>query len=362
MLRKLIILFLLLIATGNVCFGVPASKDPLSEEIARWKLFLKNNTATDEDWTYIRNLADPILSKADQSLRDEHPLYALHLLAAVRYMLAGQMFVKQYPSEMRQQLDALEKEWKKSGVTLQPVLSGKDRPSFEGMSAAVRAVAEASYSEIRPYYESSLEYGRNTVADAGLFYLGAAHAQFDFVHFLGDLGATSAGGSLKIRNLPYEMESFENKLLSVYKPPASVDSHPIFIRTSTTLKQAREMHDAGLEYGALYRYLSARLRLTKITSPDWTINPEEAKRLTDEIRTRLDRDKRTDHSIARLFLEMAEEEANDPTPGADGGKQTARAVFEEVLPHYFAALENPRPQPPRPVPAVTVTLVRWPYT
>ena len=39
--------------------------------------------------------------------------------------------------------------------------------------------------------------------------------------------------------------SIEDELLAAYRPPTSIDSHPIFIRASALLKEARELDAAG---------------------------------------------------------------------------------------------------------------------
>ena len=47
----------------------------------------------------------------------------------------------------------------------------------------------------------------------------------------------------------------------------------------------------------------------------------------------------------------------------DGKKpELAAAVVTDILPRYFSALDPPKPAPAKPPAAVTVTLVRWPYT
>ena len=342
------------------CSSVFAGSDPLADEIARWKEFIASNKATDEDWKSIQPTVQPIIAKAADALSQGRRYYALHLLAAVRYMLAAEQYVQGRPAESREQLEVLEVEWKKAGTELQPVLDAARLAPTPGVPAAARAVAEASYSEVRPYYEASLEYARATVADSGYFYLGAARAQLELARFCSQLSATPVPSPIKIQNLAAEMDSFEDELLALYKPPASEDSHPMFIRINALLKGARELDSAGMSYGALYRYLDARLRLARLAGNLHPITPDESGKRALEIQKRLDADP-ADHSIARLFVEMALTEAADTTPDSKGS-EIAAAVFDVVLPHYFAALQTPKPIPPKPKPSVTVTLVRWPYT
>lgn len=337
-----------------------AGPDPLADEIARWKAFVASNKATDEEWKSVQTMAGPILTKAVNALSLGRRNYALHLLASVRYMLSAEMYVQGKPPETREKLDTLEVEWKKTGVELQPVLAAARLAPTPEAPAFARAVAEASYSEVRPYYEASLEYARATDADSGFFYLGAARAQLEFARFCSQMKAPNAAGPIKIQNLAAEMDSFEDELLALYKPPASEDSHPMFIRINALLKGARELDSAEMSYGALYRYLDARLRLARLTGNLHPLSLEESAKRAGEVQKRLDADP-SDHSIAVLFVEMALTEAGDTTPDSKGG-EIAAAVFDVVLPHYFAALQTPRPTPPKSKPSVTVTLVRWPYT
>lgn len=340
--------------------GAPPDGDPLASEIARWKTYVANNHDTDEEWVGIRQTVEPLLKKAAEALSNGQKYYALHILGSVRYMLAARQYLDSVPADARTQLTVLDADWKKAGQTINPVLEGKGLPTLAGQPAAVRAVAEVSLGEIRPYYEASLEYGRNTVADAGLFYIGSAFAQLEFARFCSTLSYEHPARQPDAPSLAQEMDGFENELLALYKPPASVDSHPLFIRTSGLLKEARELMSAGQTEGALYRYLNARLRLTGITGAGSPMTSEEAISRAAAAEKKFEEDP-GDHSIARIFLEMGVSEAADTGKDSKGG-QTARAVFDVVLPHYFASLQPAKAQPPKLAPLVTVTLVRWPYT
>ena len=71
-------------------------------------------------------------------------------------------------------------------------------------------------------------------------------------------------------------------------------------------------------------------------------------------------DPEVDHSIGRLFLESAQADLSaNPPPGKAAN---AEAIAADALPRYFAALQPATASPVLPAPAVTVTLVRWPYT
>lgn len=337
-----------------------AGPDALASEIARWKEFVANNKDTDQNWQSIRQATEPLLNTADQAAARGRTYYTLHLLGAVRYLLAAQKYVDSIPSDSRQQMSVLEARWKKTGETLAPVMDGKDAPALAEIPAAAQAIAEVSLGEIKPYYEASLEYGRNTVADSGLFYIGCAESQLEFARFCSTLRMDHPSKQIQAENLAAEMDEFEGELLSQYKPPASVNSHVLFIRTSAALKEARELLAAGHPYGALYRYLNARFRFAGMASTGRSITPEDAAQRANAIQKQLDEDGK-DHSIAQLFLQLALTEVENTSKDSKGGEMAA-AVFDTVLPHYFASLQPAKPQPPKPTPAATVTLVRWPYT
>ena len=147
-------------------------------------------------------------------------------------------------------------------VLAAPISTRRGRTRWPGVRPAVaRALAEAALLQVRAYYEAGLDYGRNTMARDGLFYVGAAQAQRDFVALAGTLLPPSPKPLPPLRSLAPELDRFEDALLAAYVPPASIDRHSDFIAASASLKEARELDAAGLRYGALYKYLQAAQRL-----------------------------------------------------------------------------------------------------
>jgi hypothetical protein len=133
--------------------------------------------------------------------------------------------------------------------------------------AALRALGEAALPQLRVYYDASLEYGRNTMPDSGLFYLGSAQAQRDFVAFARTLAERSSARAPAVRALEPELDALDKEMLAAYRPPLSIDKHPQFITASSLLKEARELDAARLRYGALLRYLQAAYRFAPCASP-----------------------------------------------------------------------------------------------
>jgi hypothetical protein len=227
-------------------------------------------------------------------------------------------------------------------------------------SALRRAVDQIAFLQVRVNYDASLIYGKNTTPASGLAYVGIARAQ----HELRGLTASLFGDDTRrlpaVRSIRPDIDGLQSKLLGQYRPPASIDRHPDFIATSSLLKEARELDAAGLHFGALLRYLQAAMRFGMLKAetgpgaPRATIAAQLA-----AAAARLD-DGATDQSLGQLFVERGEFElARDAaeTPGP-----IAQAIASEVLPRYFAAMSPAAPRPPAGPPAVTVTLVRWPYT
>ncbi|HKF45214.1 MAG TPA: hypothetical protein VKG01_19125, partial [Thermoanaerobaculia bacterium] len=187
-----IFLVLVLFAAGAVA-GTSPSKDPLGAEIERWSEFLRNNPRTDENWTQIKKVSEPVIARARQALDDGQRLLALFRLAAARTNLAAAAYVGERPADKRNDQGFLDGEWKRVGNTIKDDL-GPLHPADLGnvRPAAVRALAEAALLQVRAFYDASLEYGRSTEARYGLFYLGQAQAQRDFVSFCRKLSEASS--------------------------------------------------------------------------------------------------------------------------------------------------------------------------
>ena len=352
----------MLLVVTVVASGLRASaaSDPLTSEIERWRAFLRDDrTAGVELLASLKTDIEPGMAGTEKALREGLTLLAFHRLAAVQGQLAAAAYLVDRSATQRHDPAEFEKEWSRMGSELRTDLGAPSPAALDGVRpAAVRAAGEAAMFKVRVLYESSLEYGRNTMPEAGLYYIGAALAQEQFAALCRSLSAPTRPGEIRPRSLQGELEALQGELLLAYRPPASIDRHRQFIAANAAIKEARELDTAGLRYGALYRYLEAVLRvsLARTTAP-----PPQAETLRGLLRDFEPRLSASglDHSIGRVYFESAQ--ANlDAAFGGDPAVTSAIVSF--VLPRYLAALE---PEPPRPAPpkaAVTVTLVRWPYT
>ncbi len=256
----------------------------------------------------------------------------------------------------------LEREWRRLGPELSGFPELGARPELERLPAAARAFGEAALAQVPVYYEASLDYGRNTAPEYGLYYLGSARAQRDLAAWIARLPSRPANVSpLVPRDLTFEIAAAEVEVATAYVPPRSIDSHPVFIRINSLLKEAHELAGAGANFGALVRLLDARSRLARLVHGGRSVSPGEATERGIGVAAALDRSP-TDTTLQRFFLELALFSSADPQTREAGGGEVAAAIFDDVLPR-FAELLGPAPQrPPERKAEATVTLVRWPYT
>ncbi len=342
-----------------------AAQDPLADAIARWQERVRSTPSVgdevDDEAKAIRAASAPLLAQAEQALAQGQRWLALARLERVWTDLEAAEYRSGIAGDLRVQMSELEREWLRLGPELGNNRAPGPRPAFEFLPAAARALAEAALAQMPTYYDASLDYGRNTAPEYGLFYLGAARAQRDFIALaVGlprrpvDLPALAPG------DVSGAISALRDELLTAYTPPRSIDSHAVFIRISALLKEADELANAGARYGALLRLLDAKARLSRLTHPGRTLSAEEAARRSSVIAARLDESPR-DASLQRLFLDTALFSAADPDPAARGG-EIAAAILDDVLPYFPVVLGPAPPRSPDRRAEATVTLVRWPYT
>lgn len=356
--RSLAVAVSMLLIGGTARAVEPARQaDGLAAELERWSAFLQANTAGDETWKELKQAAEPVLGQARSALASGRRLLALQRLLAARSSLAAAAYVQAPPASGVKDLAGLEAEWARTGGVLGPTRARPAPDALDTLSpAAVRALGEAALPQARVFYDASLEYGRSTAPEYGLFYLGSARASAEAVELCRSLSRPGEPPPPPLRAVTAEIEQLEDELLAAYRPPLSIERHADFIAASSLLKEARELDAAGLRHGALLRYLQAAQRFAPLRAGAASDPAGLAGRLeAHEARLSM---AGVDHSLGRLFLERA----RDALASSPPDEATAQAVASEALPRYFAALQPGRPAPPRPPTGATVTLVRWPYT
>ncbi len=337
-----------------------APDDRLAAEIERWTAYVQANPSQDEMWADIKGAAQPALAGAAQALRDGRRLLAMQRLAQASANLGAAVYLEGRPPEALRDAAGFQAEWDRMGTVLRAELAAPAPGALDGVTpAALRALGEAALLQVRGYYETGLEYGRNTMAKYGLYYVGTAEADRQFAALTRALSEPSSKTPPAVRALGTELDRLEDEMLAAYRPPAAIDKHGDFIGASAALKEARELDAAGLRYGALYKYLQAALRLDVLRGTPASATTDDLAARLSALGARLSAGN-ADNSIGGLFLEIAEADLAAAKPGEPAA--AARAVASDVIDRYFAALAPARPAAPRPAPAVTVTLVRWPYT
>lgn len=339
---------------------VETPPDLLAADLARWSAFVAGNTATDDMWKQVKDATAPGLTRVQQALGAGRRLLALLRLTSVRENLYASVYLAERTAEQRRDPAAFEAEFHRMGVVLKDELSGSRPQDLAALRpVALRAMAETAASKTTVYYHASLDYGRSTTPDSGLYYLGAAEAQRDFIELARRLSLPSGPPPPPVRSLDAGLDALQGDVLAAYRPPASVDKHPEFIGISSAIKEARELAAAGATYGAFLRYLQAAIRFGAVRTPAPTRDAAAIGTRLQALETRLSAGG-VDHSIGRLILEAAQ--ADLAEHASDGAATTASIIATDVLPRYFAALEPSPARPPAEAPKVTVTLVRWPYT
>ena len=175
-----------------------------------------------------------------------------------------------------------------------------------------------------------LEYGRNTQPEYGLYYVGVAEAQRQFIALARALDPPAARmGELSRgcdRWLP-RSPPCSAICLSLYQPPASVDRHREFIVASSALKEARQYNAEGWRHAALLRFLQGTQRTAMIQRSAADRDTGAIARQVASFRARLD-DRRVDHSIGLLLVERAEAglEAKTGRGRPHSGRRRARRI------------------------------------
>jgi hypothetical protein len=336
--------------------------DPVAADIERWSALLRNHPASDQGWARIEQSAQPGLEGAREALRHGRRLLALSRLASVRVDVGAATYVLERSPEQRRTAAGFEAEWTRMAGPLGDDLGSPSPAALAGVRpAAARAMGEAALPQVRAYYQASLAYGRSTTPQNGYYYLGTAQALRQLVGFCRTLAEDfPRRPEPRLRALDAELDALGAEVLAAYRPPAALDRHGDFIGAGSLLEEARELNAAGLRYGALLRYLQAALAVAPLRPAP---PPPDAGVIAGRLReldARLSAGE-LDHSIGRLFLEMAQAHLAGAAPHASAA--TAAAILDDVVPRYFAALAPARPAPAAaPAAEVTVTLVRWPYT
>jgi hypothetical protein len=271
------------------------------------------------------------LKLIDEASQSGNLLQAMYHLQRVRIELMAQGYVKSKSEVEKGGAAAFELEWKRLGRELtarekQLVIRGNTR-----LPAAVRALAESSLTQVQPYYQSGLLYGRNTTIGDGLYYLGLALANLDFARFCQQLKFERPKPAPKLRSIQTPLESLEAAAIKAFQDPSNTTKQRRFIEINSTLKMACELQAERRYAGALKTYLYALLAFGTVNVA--VPNAETTTRLrkqAEELRARLTA-AASDQTIGLIYLELA------LTAKSEAELKRAAVIVEQVVPGYLDA-------------------------
>jgi len=328
-------------STDRAAARVGSELDRLSRETAAM-------AAAGGDANEMAAQSTAILESAKRSLSSGRFFAALEDLGRVRVRLSASAAASSHSGKTR---DDFETFW----TGARAGLAEADRKSLaaarSALPAAVEALAQAAEGQTMILADASRAYARVTGPRAGFYYFGEAQGDADWAAFCRSLELRFEGGPAPLRSIAPELAALQERANSVFQPPLSIDRHPQFIRFNATLKLAGELDTQGRRAGALYEYLDALQQLAAI-APARKDSAESIESAARQLAL-----SPRDESLGLLFVERAQNASGSPS-----GQGAVAAILGEVLPAYREALAPPPAVAPAAAPAITVTLVRWPYT
>ncbi len=314
----------------------------LADEIARTQTALEANASTEDRATPIARL-----ERASAAL-DAGRVYLATYLAEMPWEAAKNFTLIKSSADVTT-TDAFVRKWRAMGEPRPiPAARGTRIPALiEALAAVAEARGAATYQASRPYGEDSGVFG-------GLYYLGDSHSAMQFAAMVRALTWPTTAPSPAFRSVAGEIAALDTEMTNAYEKMERAN-HPTYISASAALKQARTLNERGQYGGALVEYLLSRYVFAPLrggVAADATPARVAAARASLPATA--------DHSIAELFLQLADEGL---AGSVEAQRRGAAAVLDDVVPAYLSAIEAPSATTTTAdQAAVTITLVRWPFT
>jgi hypothetical protein len=285
------------------------------------------------------------LDRAEAALEAGRSYLALYLLESPFETASASAFARSAGAATPR--DFLDR-WTAVGAPVrQPAQAGARPAIVDALASAAEGRAPATYQASRPYAEDA-------GVDAGLHYLGESRAQMEFAAHARTLRWPASPPRPAFRSIAGDIAALDAEMTAKYETMTPAE-HSTYIAASAALKQARSLDDAREYGGALFEYLLSRYLFAPLRGP--AAQDATAVRIAD---ARAALGSRADHSIAEMFLQLADEGVSGTVAAQRRG---AAAALEDVLPAYLAAVVPSSVSTGRPSTAqVTITLVRWPFT
>lgn len=272
----------------------------------------------------------------DSAVGSRNLYQAMNYLQRTRVELMTHEYLKAHADIEKQGLTAFESEWSRVGKELaarEKSLAAKRNPQ---LPAAVRALVEASLTQVQPYYQSGRLYGQNTTINAGLYYIGLAPANLDFAVFCQQLKFDLPKTSPKLKSISVQIEALEQTAIKAFQDPNNASKQRSFILINSALKMAREL-DAEKRYaGSLKCYLDALMEygLVDAATPD-AQGAVAIKSQAEAMRSKLTA-ANSDETIGLTFLEMA------LAAQSEAALKRAAVIVDKVLPGYMKVQSETR--------------------
>jgi hypothetical protein len=364
--RKIRLQFALLIfvvVCAIAAFAQGVASEQIQGEIERLQKFAAAQQPDDQFWKDIKPGVDRFLTMADIARRAGHLLYAVEAISKANEYIVGYQSAKAAQAEKADRA-AFDSRWKEISLVVSSLEADSSKRNWASTPAALRALSESGHGQGVPLLEGGRAFASLNDIVGGYFYIGQASGNQQSAKFAASVTVKRKGSPLPLRSILPELHALQEKTNAAFVPPRSIEKHPQFIRLNATLKTAFELDAGKLYAGALYQYLQAVALFEMLDAAA----PEETKQtaIRDGISAAQQRVAKStrDDSIAEMFVQRAETllaRKNGAHPTPDEWKNAA-AVVDHVLPAYYGFLTaHPVPSKDQK-PAVTVTLVRWPYT
>ena len=358
--RSWFLLATLAFASPQLFAGQPevTAGSQVRAEIARLRAAVQQKPASGK-WKDAKASVGDLLDESAAALRAGRMYLSLEDLRRARNFFRATE-LSDIP-ESKKDLSGFESTWSTASVKLTAFDQSERGKPWSGFPAAIRALGEASEGRVMPLVEASRAYAKVTSAAEGFYYLGEAQAESDWVQFTRSLKITTPAAPLVAHSISPQIEKLQEDTNAIFQPPLSIERHRDFIMLNAAIKMARELDAAQLYAGALYRYLDALQQFATLDAATPTAAQKlKLQRDLSSLKSRMSAER--DDSIAQLFVQRTEALLSKGAAASDHDWKNVAAIIQQVLPAYFAALGAPPAERQVAQNAVTVTLVRWPYT
>jgi len=359
---------LAVVIAAIMALALPAAgQDAASQiraEAERLQQSLKNKPVSYPDLPDASTIIANGLKEAIQGESAGRLYFSLEKLCQMTDFLYGARAMTDKTEAVKTGLPAYEAEWEKVSSSVTAVNRQAREKNWTDSPVALRALSETAQGMTIPLLEGARGFAVSTEPKDGLFNLGQAEGQAEFAAFSTTLHLSRQGAPYPLRSLMPEIEALQEKTTDAFRPPRSIDLHPIFMSLNSALKQARELDAAKCYAGALFQYLYAVGFYGMLDAAPLDASQQATlKGALGAARQKFGGSQRDD-SIAQFFLEKAESQVSHfdgSAPSADDWR-VAKVLVDQVLPAY-SALDKPLFGAQRASgKTIDITLVRWPYT